>query len=61
MPATRQVREIAKIEAKLAAPPKTTKAPDPIVPNGQASSPGKDPYDGTSTKAHIEAYLKRKR
>jgi hypothetical protein len=33
LPPTQQVREIAKLEAKLIAPPKPTQTPPPIVPN----------------------------
>ena len=46
-----QIREIAKIEAKLtAAPPVTTKAPPPINPVGQRASVSKDPSKMTDSE-----------
>jgi hypothetical protein len=38
-----QIRELDKIEARLKAPPKTTQAPPPIVPNGTKTAVDKDP------------------
>lgn len=60
MPVTRQIREIAKIEAKLAAPPAPTKAPPPIVPGGGNATAGKD-YGRMTTAEHIADYQKRNR
>ena len=45
MSAVQQVRELAKIEDKVKAPPKVTKAPAPIEPTGGKSSTEKDPSD----------------
>lgn len=46
-----QVRELAKLEAKLsAAPPVTTKAPPPINPVGQRASVTKDPSKMTDAE-----------
>lgn len=59
MPATRQVRELGKIEDKLAAPPKPTAAPAPIVPNGGSNASGKKDYAQMSTEEHIKAYRNR--
>ena len=47
MSAVQQVRELAKIEDKLKAPPRTTKAPAPIEPVGGKASVEKDPNDMT--------------
>lgn len=55
-----QAWEIRDLERKLTAPASPSKAPPPIVPNNPAAA-SKNPYDGSDTKAHVEAWLKRKK
>ena len=45
MSAVQQVRELAKIEEKITAPPRVTKAPPPIEPTGGKVGVEKDPDD----------------
>jgi hypothetical protein len=59
LPATRQVIELGKIEDKLAAPPKPSGAPVPIVPSGGNSAGVKKDYSQMSTEEHIKAYRNR--
>lgn len=63
LPIREQARAMGAFEAKLVAkltPARTTKAPPPIKPGGSPTG-GSDPYDGSSTAAHVKAYLTRKK
>ena len=45
LPPAAQARAVVKLEDKVTAPPKTTKAPPPITPTGQKAKVEKDPGD----------------
>lgn len=59
LPSTRQVIELGKIEDKLAAPPKPSGAPAPIVPTSGNSSGAKKDYSQMNTEEHVKAYRNR--
>jgi hypothetical protein len=63
LPPTKQIREIAKIEATLSEPAPTTKAPPPIKPASGKASAEKDPDKMTTEewKEWREADLRSKR
>jgi hypothetical protein len=60
MKPTRQVAAIDALAKRLAAPPRPTQTPAPIVPSTGSASVQKG-YEGMNTAEHVNAYLRRKR
>jgi hypothetical protein len=60
LPDIEQAWEIKALESKLAAPPKVTTTPPPIVPSGR-NTPTKKEWKDMSTAEHVDAWHKRKR